>query len=119
MNQNVFGEPLIVCSNSPLTGYFRNGCCDTDETDKGLHTVCVVITNEFLEFSSAVGNDLLTPIPEYNFPGLKEGDRWCLCALRWKQALIHNCAPKVVLESTNEKTLEIVSMDDLIKHSHE
>ena len=119
MNKNVFGEELITCSSNPVTGYFRNGCCDTDETDKGLHTVCVVITNEFLEFSSAVGNDLLTPIPEYNFPGLKEGDRWCLCALRWKQALIHNCAPKVVLESTNEKTLEIVSMDDLIKHSHE
>ena len=119
MNKNVFGEELITCSSNPITGYFRNGCCDTDETDKGLHTVCVVITNEFLEFSSAVGNDLLTSIPEYNFPGLKEGDRWCLCALRWKQALIHNCAPKVVLESTNEKTLEIVSMDDLIKHSHE
>ena len=118
MNKNIFGEKLITCSKKPLTGYFRNGCCDTDETDKGLHTVCVVITNEFLEFSSAVGNDLLTPIPEYNFPGLKEGDRWCLCALRWKQALIHNCAPKVVLESTNEKALNYVSINDLIKHAY-
>ena len=118
MSKNIFGEPLISCSTSPLTGYFRNGCCDTDETDKGIHTVCVIVNQDFLLFSKAVGNDLSTPMPQYGFPGLKEGDRWCLCALRWKEALINNVAPKVVLEATNEKTLSIINMEDLIKFSH-
>tara|TARA_B100000287_G_C20140769_1_gene586078 strand:- start:1 stop:381 length:381 start_codon:yes stop_codon:yes gene_type:complete len=118
MNRNVFGEPLITCSDKPLTGFFRNGCCDTNETDVGMHTVCVVVDQEFLLFSQAVGNDLITPMPQYGFEGLQEGDKWCLCALRWKEALIHNVAPKVVLEATNEKTLDVVSMDDLIKHSY-
>ena len=117
MNHNVFGEPLIVCSNSPLTGYFRNGCCDTDETDAGMHTVCVVASEEFLNFSKEVGNDLSTPIPEWNFEGVKPGDRWCLCALRWKQAYKNGFAPKVVLEATNEKTLEVIPIADLIKHA--
>lgn len=118
MNKNIFGEPLITCSNSPMTGFFRNGCCDTDKTDTGMHTICVVVTKEFLLFSKAVGNDLLTPMPEYGFDGLKEGDRWCLCALRWKEALSNNVAPKVVLEATNEKTLNVIDIKDLIKYSH-
>ena len=118
MNKNIFGEPLITCSTSPMTGFFRNGCCDTDKTDIGMHTICVIVTKEFLLFSKAVGNDLLTPIPEYGFDGLKEGDRWCLCALRWKEALSNNVAPKVVLEATNEKTLNVIDIKDLIKYSH-
>ena len=118
MNKNIFGEPLITCSTSPMTGFFRNGCCDTDKTDIGMHTICVIVTKEFLLFSKAVGNDLLTPMPEYGFDGLKEGDRWCLCALRWKEALSNNVAPKVVLEATNEKTLNVLDIKDLIKYSH-
>ena len=118
MNKNIFGEPIKNCSSDPMTGYFRNGCCDTDSSDKGLHTICVIITNEFLNFSKYVGNDLSTPMPEYEFPGLKEGDKWCLCALRWKEALINNVAPKVILEATNEKALEIVDLNDLIRYSH-
>ena len=117
MANNVFGEPLITCSNEPITGYFRDGCCNTDQTDAGLHTVCIVVTEKFLKFSLAAGNDLSTPLPQFNFPGLKEGDKWCLCALRWKEALQHNYAPKVVLEATHEKTLEVVTLNDLIKHA--
>ena len=117
MNKNIFGEDLITCSKEPLTGYFRNGCCDTDDSDYGMHTVCVVATKEFLEFSKAVGNDLSTPIPEYGFQGISAGDKWCLCALRWKEAFENGCAPKVVLEATNEKTLDVISMDHLIKHA--
>ena len=119
MNKNIFGEPLITCSTSPLTGFFRNGCCDTDETDTGMHTICVIVDQDFLLFSKAIGNDLSSPIPEYGFDGLKDGDKWCLCALRWKEALINNVAPKVVLEATNEKILSVVSMQELIKYSHE
>ena len=118
MNKNIFGEPLISCSKSPLTGYFRNGCCDTDNTDAGMHTVCIIVDEDFLLFSKEVGNDLSTPIPEYGFDGLKVGDKWCLCALRWKEALINNMAPEVILEATNEETLKIVSIEDLIMHSH-
>ena len=118
MNKNIFGEPLITCSTKPLTGYFRNGCCDTDNTDVGMHTVCVVVNHDFLLFSKAVGNDLITPMPEYGFDGLKDGDKWCLCALRWKEALINNVAPKVVLEATNEKTLQVINIQDLIRYSH-
>ena len=118
MNKNIFGEPLIICSSKPLTGYFRNGCCDTDNTDSGMHTVCIIANQDFLLFSKAVGNDLITPMPEYGFDGLKDGDKWCLCALRWKEALINNIAPKVVLEATNEKTLSIIKIEDLIRHSH-
>jgi len=118
MNKNIFGEPLITCSTKPLTGYFRNGCCDTDSTDTGMHTICVIVNKEFLSFSKAVGNDLSTPMPKYGFAGLKDGDKWCLCALRWKEALINNIAPKVILEATNEKTLKVVNIKDLIAHSH-
>ncbi|MGB0885213.1 MAG: DUF2237 family protein [Chitinophagales bacterium] len=114
-NKNVFGEDLITCSTSPLTGYFRDGCCNTDETDGGLHTVCVEVTADFLNYSKAIGNDLSTPYPQFQFEGLKPGDKWCLCALRFKEALENNCAPKVVLEATNEKTLEIIPLDVLVK----
>jgi hypothetical protein len=119
MNNNIFGEPLITCSIKPITGYLRNGCCDTDNTDSGMHTICVIVNTDFLLFSKAVGNDLTTPLPKYGFDGLKDGDKWCLCALRWKEALINNVAPKVVLEATNEKTLNVIDMEDLIKYSHE
>ena len=118
MNKNVFGEPLITCSTKPLTGYFRNGCCDTDNTDTGMHTICIIVNQNFLSFSKAVGNDLSTPAPQYGFDGLKDGDKWCLCALRWKEALINKMAPKVILEATNEETLKIVDIEDLIMHSH-
>ena len=118
MNKNIFGEPLINCSIKPITGYLRNGCCDTDDTDAGMHTICVIVNTDFLLFSKAVGNDLTTPLPKYGFDGLKDGDKWCLCALRWKEALINNVAPKVVLEATNEKTLDVVLIEDLIKYSH-
>tara|TARA_B100000214_G_scaffold365560_1_gene333462 strand:+ start:3210 stop:3572 length:363 start_codon:yes stop_codon:yes gene_type:complete len=118
INKNVFGEPLITCSMYPLTGFFRNGCCDTNETDAGMHTVCVIVNQDFLLFSKSVGNDLITPIPEYGFDGLKDGDQWCLCALRWKEALMNNVAPKVVLEATNENTLSIISLEELVRYSH-
>ncbi len=116
--KNVFGEPLITCSNKPITGYFRDGCCNTDESDRGIHTVCIVATEEFLAFSFATGNDLSTPHPEFSFKGLIPGDQWCLCAERFKEALEHGKAPKVVLEATHERTLDIVSMDELIEHAH-
>ena len=118
MNKNIFGEPLITCSIKPLTGFFRNGCCDTDDSDSGMHTVCIIVDKEFLLFSKAIGNDLSTSLPHFGFDGLQDGDKWCLCALRWKEALINNVAPKVILEATNEKTLDVISMKDLIKHSH-
>ena len=118
MNKNVFGEKLITCSNSPLTGFFRNGCCDTDNSDLGMHTVCVILSEKFLVFSKSKGNDLSTSVPEFGFTGLKAGDKWCLCALRWKEAFLNNLAPKVILEATNEKTLNVIKIEDLIKHSY-
>lgn len=118
MNKNIFGEKLITCSNSPLTGFFRNGCCDTDNSDLGMHTVCVIVSEEFLLFSKSKGNDLSTSVPEFGFTGLKPGDKWCLCALRWKEAFLNNLAPKVILEATNEKTLDVIKIEDLIKHSY-
>ncbi|KAJ3405732.1 hypothetical protein HDV05_006360 [Chytridiales sp. JEL 0842] len=104
---NVLHAPLEPCSFSPLTGFFRTGSCETGPFDAGRHTVCAEITEKFLQFSKQRGNDLSTPRPEYTFPGLKEGDRWCLCALRWREALEESMAPKVVLEATHLKTLEI------------
>ena len=117
-NKNVFGESLMICSENPITGYFRDGCCNTDDTDIGLHTVCIIATTDFLIFSAERGNDLSTPRPEFNFPGVKSGEKWCLCALRWKEAYQNNYAPLVVLEATNEKTLEVVTLDELIEHAH-
>lgn len=108
--RNVLGTELIPCSLDPVTGFFRNGCCETGPEDIGLHTVCVVMSAEFLAFSKAAGNDLSTPIPQYGFHGLKPGDRWCLCAPRWKEALDAGMAPQVVLESTHEETLAIVPL---------
>lgn len=117
-DKNVFGEPLITCSNKPRTGFFRDGCCKTNETDTGEHTVCIVATEEFLKFSKMVGNDLSTPIPSFAFDGVKPGDRWCLCALRWVEAYNNNCAPKVVLEATNETILRHVPMEILIQYAY-
>lgn len=114
MSKNVFGETLIPCSTEPLTGFYRNGCCETGPEDSGTHTVCAVMTEEFLNFSRIRGNDLITPRPEYLFPGLQPGDKWCLCARRWLEAFLADCAPPVILEATNEKTLDLVPMESLI-----
>jgi hypothetical protein len=113
----VFGEPLQACSLSPMTGFFRNGCCDTAPEDVGSHTVCVVMTAEFLEFSKAQGNDLSTPMPEFGFAGLKPGDRWCLCAPRWKDAFDAGHAPKVVLRATHQGALDYCSLAELKSHA--
>ena len=110
---NVLGGPLLTCSDRPLTGFFRDGCCNTSPEDAGVHTVCVVMTAEFLEFSKARGNDLSTPMPEFGFPGLKAGDKWCLCVSRWEEAFVVGKAPKVVLESTHERALEVVELAEL------
>ena len=115
---NVLGQELHACSYDPLTGHFRDGCCNTDERDRGLHVVCAVMTAEFLEYSLAQGNDLITPRPLWRFKGLQPGKRWCLCALRWKEALGAGVAPKVVLQATHIKTLEVVDLQDLIAHAH-
>lgn len=118
MAKNVFGEALIPCSINPMTGFYRNGCCETGPEDLGTHTVCAVMTDEFLFFSKSKGNDLITPRPEFLFPGLKAGDKWCLCAIRWLEAFQANCAPSVLLEATNEAALEIIPLDILIGKSH-
>ncbi len=112
--KNVLGTDLVPCSYDPLTGYFRDGCCNTDES--GSHLVCVRVTREFLAFSASRGNDLSTPQPSYRFAGLQPNDRWCLCANRWREALEAGFAPPVVLESTHSKALEFVSLAQLEKH---
>ncbi len=116
--ENVLGGELQICCISPMTGFYRNGWCDTGQGDVGVHTVCVVVTEDFLEFCMSVGNDLSTPMPEYEFPGLKSGDKWCLCATRWQEAFESNAAPHVVLEATHKATLERVSIDDLMRHQY-
>jgi uncharacterized protein (DUF2237 family) len=116
MNQeplNVLGAQLVPCSYDPLTGYFRDGCCHTDEQDQGSHVICAKVTQAFLDFSRQHGNDLTSPRPDYRFAGLKAGDRWCLCALRWKQAYEAGVAPKVILESTHRRALEYVTLAQL------
>ena len=115
---NVLGEPLKPCSMDPLTGYFRNGCCQTDASDRGSHVVCAVMSSHFLEFSQQQGNDLITPRPEFQFPGLKPGDRWCVCALRWVEAVRAGVVAPVVLESTHEKILDAVSLETLVHHQY-
>jgi uncharacterized protein len=115
--RNVFGEPIEVCSLNPTTGFYRSGCCETGPEDVGVHTVCVEVTKEFLVFSKARGNDLSTPRPEYGFPGLNPGDRWCLCAERWQEAFAAGVAPRVVLAATHEATLEIAELADLKRHA--
>lgn len=115
--RNVLGGPLQPCSESPRTGFFRDGCCNTGAEDVGLHVVCAVMTAEFLEFSKGHGNDLSTPMPQYDFPGLKPGDRWCLCAARWREALRAGMAPLVVLAATHEAALAVVPLSDLERHA--
>ena len=116
-SKNVLGAPLSLCSEEPKTGFFRDGCCNTGPEDLGSHLVCAEVTEEFLEFSKSRGNDLITPQPQFQFPGLKPGDKWCLCAARWREALEAGVAPPVVLGSTHEKALEFVSVEDLKKHA--
>jgi len=116
-SRNVLGGVLENCSLKPMTGFFRNGCCDTSAEDVGSHTVCVVMTAEFLAFSKSSGNDLSTPMPEYGFPGLVPGDRWCLCAPRWQEALEADSAPRVVLRATHEGALAYCDLPDLKRYA--
>lgn len=114
---NVLGGTLQPCSNAPVTGFYRNGCCDTGPEDRGSHTVCVIVTAEFLAMSAYLGNDLTTPRREFGFPGLKPGDRWCLCASRFLQAAQEFAAPKVVLEATHRRALDILPIELLQSHA--
>ena len=114
---NVYGNPLRVCCMSPATGFFRNGCCDTSAEDMGIHTVCVITTDSFLEFSKSRGNDLSTPVPHFQFPGLKEGDKWCLCAARWLEAYNAGVAPKVIISATHQRTLDIIPLEILEEYA--
>ena len=114
LNQlNIFNEPLELCSNEPKTGFFRTGCCETDAQDIGTHTVCAIMDKEFLQFSFNQGNDLITPAANFDFPGLKPGDRWCLCANRWLEAFEAGFAPQIIARATNIKTLDIISLDKI------
>lgn len=115
--KNIFGEALKPCCTNPVTGFYRDGFCRTNKEDNGKHVVCAIVTEEFLQFSLHQGNDLITPRPAYLFPGLKPGDKWCLCALRWKEAFDAGCAPKVVLEATDERALEYIDINNLILHA--
>lgn len=115
--RNVLGSDLLDCSHEPLTGFYRDGCCRTGKDDLGLHTVCAVMTADFLEFSRMRGNDLSTPLPDHRFPGLQPGDRWCLCVTRWKEAFEAGVAPNVVLEATHVSALEFCELEDLQAHS--
>ncbi len=114
---NVLGQPIAPCSHQPLTGFFRDGCCNTGPEDRGRHVVCALMTAEFLRFSREKGNDLSTPAPQFGFPGLKPGDRWCLCALRWREAKEAGVAPDIVLEATHQSALEVVGLEDLLRHA--
>ena len=114
---NIKNMPIEPCSFEPLTGFYRNGCCDTGDNDRGIHTVCVILTEEFLEFSKNVGNDLSTPIPEYDFPGLLPGQKWCLCANRWLEAFESNCAPNILAKSTNLEALKIIPFEIIKKYA--
>lgn len=116
---NVFGEELIQCGTSPMTGAYRNGCCDTGPFDAGTHTVCAIVTEVFLQFSKGRGNDLTKAYPQYNFPGLVDGDRWCLCVSRWLEAYRAGVAPPILLKATHQKTLEFVSLERLKEFAHD
>ena len=118
VTRNVFGEPIVPCSFDPLTGFFRDGCCKSNDDDAGAHVVCAIVTPEFLEFSIQRGNDLSTPQPQWGFPGLRAGDQWCVCALRWMEAAAAGIAPPVVLESTNAKALEMIPLEVLQRFDH-
>ena len=115
---NVFNEPLMICGTNPMTGAYRDGCCNTNFNDKGTHTVCAIVTNEFLEYSKSMGNDLTMDYPVYGFKGLVEGDKWCLCVSRWIEAYQANVAPPIILKSTHFKTLEYISLDELMKFDY-
>lgn len=114
---NVFDEPLISCSEEPITGFYRDGCCNTSDGDIGSHTVCIQVTQEFLEYSRFRGNDLSTPMPDFGFPGLAEGDRWCLCASRWLEAFEKGMAPNVFLTRTHKRALDIIDLSKLKQHA--
>jgi uncharacterized protein len=116
MTINVLGQALQACSFDPITGFFRDGCCSHDESDVGQHIVCAVMSESFLAFSKRAGNDLSTPRPEYGFAGLKPGDRWCLCARRWLEALQHGAAPQIVLAATHEEILDLISLETLVEY---
>jgi uncharacterized protein (DUF2237 family) len=118
MQKNIFGELLETCSKKPLTGFYRDGCCNTGEDDYGVHAVCVIVNKEFLEFSAAAGNDLSTPHPEWDFPGLIPGDRWCLCAERWVEAWKAGVPPLIIPEATHEKMLDFFPLKELVKYAH-
>jgi len=115
--KNVLGGPLETCSTDPMTGFFRDGCCSTGAGDFGSHVVCAQVTEPFLSYTKAQGNDLSTPMPGYNFPGLKPGDRWCLCAARWKEAYEDGVAPPIVLEATHEKALQVIPLEVLQEYA--
>ena len=115
--KNILGTDLKCCGTKPMTGYFRDGFCRTTETDRGRHVVACIVNEKFLHFTRQMGNDLSSPNPMYNFPGLKPGDKWCVCALRWKEAFDAGCAPEVIPEATHEKSLDYVNLDDLISMS--
>ena len=117
IQKNVLGEELELCSNDPVTGWFRDGCCNTDEIDNGVHTVCAKVTTQFLEWAKVAGNDLITPHPEFNFPGLKEGNSWCVCAGTYAESIKAGTACKIYLKKTNYKTLEIIPLDLLKKYA--
>jgi len=117
--RNVLNGPLQTCGTDPMTGFYRNGCCDTGAGDVGIHVLCAEMTAEFLAFSVAHGNDLVTPVPHFGFPGLRPGDRWCLCVERWKEAYEAGVAPPVILEATHMSALEFVSLDELREHAVE
>ncbi|GAB4327716.1 MAG: DUF2237 domain-containing protein [Leptolyngbyaceae cyanobacterium] len=115
--RNVLGGTLQICCTSPMTGFYRDGCCNTGAGDVGAHVVCAQVTEQFLDYTRAQGNDLSTPVPAFNFPGLKPGDRWCLCASRWKEALDDGVAPPVILAATHASALEYVTLDELKQHA--
>jgi uncharacterized protein (DUF2237 family) len=115
--RNVLGGALQICCTSPMTGFYRDGCCNTGPGDVGAHVVCAQVTEQFLDYTRAQGNDLSTPVPAFNFPGLKPGDRWCLCASRWKEALDDGVAPPVILAATHALALEYVTLDELKQHA--
>ena len=117
IQKNVLGEDLEPCSNNLITGWYRDGCCNTDKADQGLHTVCAKVTSKFLQWSKGIGNDLITPHPEFDFPGLKDGDNWCVCAGTYAKSIEEGTACKIYLKKTNYKTLEIISLEKLKKHA--
>ena len=114
---NIFNEPLEACSFDPVTGFFRSGCCETSKQDTGSHTVCAIMTEEFLKFSKSKGNDLSTPVPAFDFPGLNSGDRWCLCAARWLEAYEAGSAPSIIARATHRRALEIIPMEAMKEFS--